>query len=170
MERVQHLDNDGKLIKETGIGPAILHYCQYQERCHKEVKNKLFELGCRQEEAEEHISRLIEYGVLNEERFAKAYAGGKFRISHWGREKIKQQLKFRQISAYCIKKGLEEIDPEDYGKMLEKLTHKKITELKSEHNQYIKSNKVYRYLVQKGYERDMVLDIIDSLVKNNTDK
>ena len=167
---MQHFDNDGKLIKEAGTAAAILHYCKYQERCHWEVKNKLFELGCSKEETEEYLSRLIENGVLNEERFAKAYAGGKFRISHWGREKIKQQLKLRKISAYCIRKGMEEINTEDYEKMLENLTHKKLTELKSERNQLIKQNKVYRFLVQKGYERDLVLAIINRELKNNTDK
>jgi len=170
MDRVQHIDNDGKIIKDSGIGPAILHYCKYQERCHWEVKNKLFELGCGKEEAEEYISRLIENGVLNEERFAKAYAGGKFRISHWGREKIKHQLKFRKISDYCIKKGLAEIDPGDYEKMLDNLTDRKFVELKSERNQLIKSRKAYKYLVQKGFERDMVIEIINSKLKSNTDK
>ena len=170
MDRVQHLDNDGKIIRESGVGPAILYYCKYQERCHWEVKNKLFELGCGKDQAEEHISRLIEQGVLNEERFAKAYAGGKFRMSHWGMEKIKQQLKFRKISDYCIKKGLAEIDPDDYEKILEKLTDKKLVELKSERNQLIKGRKAYKYLVQKGFERDMVIEIINSKLKSNTDK
>jgi len=162
MERVQHLDNDGKLIAESGIGPAILHYCEYQERCHKEVKNKLFELGCSKGEADEHISRLIENGVLNEESFAKAYARGKFRLNHWGREKIKQQLKLRQISPYCIRKGMDEIDDAEYGKMLLKLTDKKLDELKSERNQLTKRGKLYKYLVQKGYERDLVTDILNN--------
>lgn len=170
MDRVQHFDNEGKIIQESGFGPAILNYCKYQERCHWEVRNKLYELGCGKDESEEQISRLIGKGILNEERYAKAYAGGKFRMNHWGREKIKQQLKLRKISDYCIKKGLAEIEADDYEKMLEKLTNKKIVELKSERNQIIKYRKTYKYLVQKGYERDMVIDIINNKLKSNTDK
>ena len=113
-ERVRHIDNDGKPIKASGTEAAILHYCQYQERCHSEVRNKLYELGCNKDDVEQHIIDLIETGILNEERFAKAYAGGKFRMKQWGREKIRQQLKFRKISEYCIRKGLAEIDGNEY--------------------------------------------------------
>ena len=93
---------------------AILHYCKYQERCHSEVRNKLYELGFTTPEVEQQLTGLIETGVLNEERFAKAFAGGKFRMKQWGREKIKQQLKLRKISDYCIKKAMTEIPGEDY--------------------------------------------------------
>jgi len=165
MEQVKHVDNDGEPIKVHGIEAAILHYCKYQERCHSEVRNKLFELGCNSRETEQHIGSMIEQGILNEERFAKAYAGGKFRMNHWGREKIRQQMKLRRISDYCIKKGLAEIKVDDYSRTLEKLTDRKLAELKSERNQFIKSGKVYKYLVQKGYERDLVMDIIHLKIK-----
>src|ERR1700733_4629305 len=109
---------------------AILHYCKYQERCHAEVRNKLYELGCTTPEVEQTLTGLIETGVLNEERFAKAYAGGKFRMKQWGREKIKQQLKLRKISDYCIKKALLEISPDDYEITLNKIAFKKAEEVK----------------------------------------
>lgn len=165
MEHVQHRDNDGKPIKESGIEAAIMHYCKYQERCHQEVRNKLYELGCTTNEVEQHLAQLIENGVLNEERFARLYAGGKFRMKQWGRQKIRQQLKVRKISDYCIKKGLEEIDDKDYEKTLNKLTHRKLLEVKDQRNQLVKRQKVYRYLVQKGYEQDLVIDVINVCLK-----
>ena len=105
---------------------AILHYCRYQERCHQEVRNKLYELGCTTHEVEQQLTRLIEANALNEERFARAFAGGKFRMKQWGREKIKQQLKLRKISDYCIRKAMTEIDENEYEKTLRKLAYKKV--------------------------------------------
>jgi len=163
---IKHFDNDGNLIKQSGAEAAIMHYCRYQERCHSEVKNKLHELGCNADEAGQYISVLIEQGVLNEERFAKLYAGGKFRMKQWGREKIRQHMKMKKISDYCIRKGLAEIDDGEYEKTLKDLAEKKILEVKSERNLFVKKSKVYNYLVQKGYERDLVMTRIkDSFEK-----
>lgn len=149
------------------IEPAILHYCKYQERCHSEVRNKLYELGFTSVGVEDQIALLIENNILNEERFARAYARGKFRMKQWGREKIKQQLRLKKISDYCIKKGLSEIDGEEYDNTLNKVSYKKWAELKGERSQVIKKGKMYRYLVQKGYERDIVLDVINACINNS---
>ena len=143
----------------------ILHYCKYQERCHAEVRNKLYELGFTTPEVEQQISELIGTGVINEERFAKAFAGGKFRMKQWGREKIKIELKQRKISDYCIKKALTEIDSDDYDNTLNKLTIKKLIQLKTDRSEASKKGKLYRYLVQKGYERDIVISIINEHIK-----
>ena len=145
------------------IDAAILHYCKYQERGQQEVRNKLYELGCTTPEVEQHITQLIEQDVLNEERFAKLYAGGKFRMKHWGKEKIKQQLKLRKISDYCIRKGMQEIDPEQYDATLRRLAERKVAELAKEKSKMARQMKLYRYLVQKGYERDLVADIVKEL-------
>jgi len=144
---------------------AILHYCKYQERCHAEVRNKLYELGFTTPEVEQQISGLIETGVLNEERFARAYAGGKFRIKQWGREKIKQQLKLRKITDYCIKKAITEIDGDEYEKTIRKLAEKKIQEIKGDKSALSRKGKLYRYLVQKGYERDIIVQIMKDYIK-----
>ena len=146
------------------IKAAIHKYCRYQERCHSEVRNKLYELGCNTREVELHLTELIEIGLINEERFAKAYARGKFRMLQWGREKIKQQLKLKKISDYCIKKGMTEIDGEEYDKVLNKLIDKKIAGLKSEKNVPTKKAKVFRFMMQKGYERDLVMDNINEKI------
>lgn len=127
------------------------------------MRNKLYELGCTTPEVERQIADLIDIGLLNEERYAKAFARGKFRTLQWGKVKIIHQLKAHQVSAYCIKKALKEIDDDDYAAMLHKLAGKKWTSLKGERNQPTKKAKTYAYLLQKGYERDMVMDAINKL-------
>lgn len=145
------------------IQTAIHRYCQYQERCHAEVRNKLWELGCSPGDIEAHISQLIEAGLLNEERFARAYARGKFRIKHWGRVKITQQLRFKKISEYCIKKGLSEIDAEEYEQVLKKIVRKKWDALEKE-QAFIRRAKVLKYILQRGFERDLIDDAINQII------
>jgi regulatory protein len=144
---------------------AILHYCKYQERCHSEVRNKLYELGFTTPEVEQQIAGLIETGVLNEERFARAFAGGKFRMKQWGREKIKQQLKLRKISDYCIKKAMLEIDGDEYEETLNKLAYKKLKEIQGDRSKLSRKSKLYRFLLQKGFERDLVMNMINECIK-----
>ena len=98
-----------------------MQYCAYQERSHAEVKEKLYSFGLRSSEVDELMARLIGDNFLNEERFAIAYAGGKFRMKQWGRQKIRHALKAKGISDYCIRKGLASIDVGDYERVLEKL-------------------------------------------------
>jgi len=146
------------------IEPFILHYCNYQERCHQEVRNKLYDAGITGPEVERQIALLIENGILNEERFAKAFAGGKFRIKKWGRVKIKQQLKLRKVADYCIRKGLAEIGDEDYAATLRLIAERKAEALKREKNKLVGEGKLYRFLVQKGYEHDLVADLVKDLL------
>lgn len=146
------------------IDAAILHYCKYQERCHYEVRNKLYELGFTTSDVEQQIVQLIEANVLNEERFARAFAGGKFRMKQWGRQKIKQQLKLRKISDYCIKKAMTEIDAEDYERTLKKLAERKADEIKGDRSPNSRKAKLYRYLLQKGFEQDLVLEQVKELI------
>lgn len=150
------------------IEPAILHYCKYQERCHMEVRNKLYELGFTTDTVELQLTELIQNGVLNEERFARSFARGKFRMLHWGREKIKQHLKQKKVSDYCIKKAFSEINEEEYSNTLDKLTNNKYKEVKSIRSLPMKKSRLYRYLIQKGYERDLVMDAINECM--NRDK
>ena len=119
------------LTKEQAL-QKLKHYCAYQERCHSEVKEKLYQLGVWKKEHDEIIASLIEENYLNEERFAVAYAGGHFRIKQWGRIKIKYELKQKQVSEYSIKKALKQIEDEEYGKVLEKLAREKYAALKKE--------------------------------------
>jgi len=140
-----------KLTKEQAV-PKIKQYCAYRERCHSEVKEKLYSYGMYKNDVEQLIAQMIEENYLNEERFAIQYAGGKFRINHWGKIKIKYALKQKQVSEYCINKALKQISENDYKKMLQKLTEKKLKTLKDEKNVFVKKKKLQDYLLQKGYE------------------
>ncbi len=139
----------------------LKHFCGYQERTHQEVKDKLYSLGLWKKDVEITLSRLIEEDYLNEERFAKAFAGGKFRMKQWGRVKIIYEMKQKGISAYCMKIGLREIEQDEYEKTLRKLAEKKLATLSQEKNAFIKKRKLMDYLLQKGYERDLCLAIIN---------
>ncbi|MEO6188520.1 MAG: RecX family transcriptional regulator, partial [Ginsengibacter sp.] len=110
--------------------PKIKQYCAYQERCHAEVRDKLYSFGLSRVDIETIISSLISDNHLNEQRFAILYAGGKFRMNHWGKIKIKQSLKQKRVSDYCTRKALNEIDDDDYDKAFQKLAQQKLDTLK----------------------------------------
>jgi regulatory protein len=142
------------LTKEQAL-QKLKHYCAYQERCHSEVKEKLYSLGVWKKEHDEIIATLIEENYLNEERFAIAFAGGKWRVKQWGRVKIKYELKQKQVSEYCIKKALKQIEEDDYLKVLDKLANEKYASLKNE--QYlIRKKKTMDFLVQRGFEHTLI--------------
>jgi len=153
-----------KSSERKSIDPAEAYvrmrsYCAYQERSHDEVRDKLFSLGFRSDAAEELISRLIIDGFINEERFAKAFAGGKFRIKHWGKLKIEQALKAHDISSKCIAIGLREIDDDDYRATIRKLIQKK-SESVTEENLFKRRDVVSKYVIAKGFEPELVWEIL----------
>jgi regulatory protein len=152
-----------KNIGKESAFRKIKHYCAYQERSHAEVKTKLYGYGLYKTEVEALISQLIEENYLNEERFAIAFAGGKFRVKQWGKTKIKYELKLKQVSDYCIKKALKEIPDADYEKTLQKLTAEKLKTLQGEKNIFTKKSKLQNYLVGKGYEFDVVGRVVSSI-------
>lgn len=133
--------------------------CAYQERCQQEMRNKLYEWGLYSDAVENIISDLITTNYLNEERFSKTYAGGKFRIKKWGRIKIKIELKKRNISAYCIKKAMEEIEDKEYTKTLKQLIAKKSKEIKGGKPQ-VRNYKIAQYAASRGFEQDLIWDIL----------
>jgi len=138
-------------------------YCAYQERCHKEVENKLFEMNMITIAKEEIILHLLKHNFLNEERFAKAFARGKFNIKKWGKTRIVRELKFRNISAYNIKSALTEIDEVEYYKTFNQLAQKKFDAIK-ESNPYKKSKKLADFLLYRGWESDLVYQKINELM------
>lgn len=149
------------LTKEQAL-QKIKHYAAYQERCHTEVKEKLYSFKLRKADVEELISVLIDENYLNEERFAIQFAGGKFRINNWGKIKIKYELQQKRVSTYCIKKALSAISEADYLSTLEKLAAKKWLSLKGE-NYLSRQTKAQAYLTQKGYEPGLIQNIIRQL-------
>ena len=141
----------------------IKPYCSYQERCHSEVKEKLYGYGLHRSDVEQLLSRLIEDNYLNEERFALSYAGGHFRIKKWGKMKIAHGLKQKGVSAYCIKKGLGTIDMDDYLAALDRLAREKWSVLKDK-QPLAKKFKCRQYLLQKGFESALIEDAIKHIV------
>jgi regulatory protein len=131
------------------------NYCAYQERCHKEVREKLKAMKMIPQAIDKIIVHLIDYNFLNEERFAKAFVRGKFRIKKWGKNRLVRELKFRDISKYAIDVALKEIDEADYFETLDELTQKRIAQVK-EKNSYKKKKKVADYLLYRGWESHLV--------------
>jgi len=153
------------LTKEQAY-QKLRHYCAYQDRCHSEVKTKAYSFGLRKPDVEELTSRLIEENCLNEERFAKAFAGGKFRIKQWGRLKIRSELKNKQISYYCIAAALDEIDDLKYKETLHKLAVKRWNSIKGAGtNLFMKMTKTRDHLLLKGYESNLVAIEIKALTE-----
>lgn len=134
----------------------IKYYCAYQERSHKEVRDKLYSFGLYKNEVEQLVADMVEADYLNEERFATAFAGGKFRMKGWGKMKIKAELKNRGVSEYCIKIGLARIDTVSYAANLEKLFNTRLQALKTEKNIFIKKRKVQQFLLQRGFEPALI--------------
>lgn len=140
--------------------PKIKQYCAYQERCHSEVREKLYSFGLHKNEVEEIITTLITENYLNEERFAIHFAGGKFRMKQWGKIKIKKALLNKQVSDYCIRKALKEIDERDYEKTFQKLVQQKLKNLKGEKNSFTKKRKLQDFLLQKGFETKRISEAV----------
>ena len=151
-----------KIIGEKEAFLKACMFCAYQERTQNEVREKLYGMGLKKDVVEELISKLITENFINEERFAKTYAGGKFRIKRWGRIKILEGLKQKRISEYCIKKGLQEITEEDYLDTIATLIENKWS-LSVEEDIFKKKNKVATYLIGKGFEPDLVWEALKSL-------
>jgi regulatory protein len=141
----------------------IQGYCAYQERSHLEVRNKLSSYGLYRSETEEIISTLITDGFLNEERFAKAFAGGKFRMKQWGRIKITRALEGKGISKNCIKIGLREIGDDSYLETLRKLLTSRLEKIEDE-NPFSSREKLSRYAMGKGYEPDLVWNVLHEIL------
>jgi len=156
------MDFENKPKKKLTPAQALIRAqlsCAYQERCQQEMRNKLYEWGLYSDAVENIIADLITTNYLNEERFSKTYAGGKFRIKKWGRIKIKIELKKRKISAYCIKKAMEEIEDKDYIQTLKQLISKKSKEIKGGKSQ-VRNYKIAQYAASRGFEQDLIWDIL----------
>jgi regulatory protein len=143
------------------IKQKLVNYCVYQDRCHAEIEQKMKEFLLIPEAKEEIFLYLIQENYLNEERFTRSYIRGKFYIKHWGRNKIRIHLKQKQISEKLIEKCFDEIDEKDYEKTLRKIFenyYSKQNGLK----EYQKKSKTIKYLISKGFEYDLIIEIIQN--------
>ncbi|PQJ76890.1 regulatory protein RecX [Polaribacter glomeratus] len=145
------------------IKRKIENYCVYQDRCHKEVEQKIRDFQLIPEARELILLSLMKDDFLNEERFSKSYARGKFRIKSWGKPRIVRELKFRDISAYNIKTALKEIDEESYLETIYRITEKR-NEVISEPNIYKRKKKLIDFLMRKGFETDLIYKTVNEVV------
>ncbi len=150
------------LTVQEGIS-LLRQYCNFQERCHQDVRTKGLALGFRGDDLEQIIAAMITDELLDEERYARSMARGKFRNNEWGRVKIIQALKQHAIPEYCIRKALTEIDDQDYRQVIVKLiqTKKRILGIKDKPSEIKK--KIINYLLQKGYEFEYILQELQAI-------
>jgi regulatory protein len=151
-----------KYISKEEALSKLQKYCAYQDRCHQEVRTKLINLGIYGDELEEIIVELIGDNFLNEERYARSYARGKFRMRKWGKNRILKELKFRKITDYCIRKAMTEIEDEEYMQTLEELILKK-QRLIREKDLFKAKNKIAKYAISRGYESHLVWEMMKKL-------
>lgn len=135
---------------------SIERYCAYQERCHKDVEDKLKSMGIIQLAIDEIIPHLIHHKFLNETRYAEAFARGKFRIKSWGRVRIVRALKMKGLNERTIKIGLKEISDVDYEIALDTLSRKRLQQITTENDKYKKRKKLADYLLYRGWESHLV--------------
>ena len=137
--------------------------CAYQERCSFELEHRMRQWGVDSENQSILLAHLISTNYLSEERFSEAFVSGKINIKRWGRIKIRKHLNQKFISEYSIKKGLSSIDLTVYAKNINDLAQKKYLMLSREKDSYSKKVKIYRFLLSKGYEVDLIRDCVDPL-------
>jgi len=141
---------------------TLENYCAYQERCHKEVAQKLRDMRMIPEAIDIVVVHLLEHDFLNESRFAKTYARGKFRVKKWGRKRIELELKKREIGAFNIKEAFKEIPDTEYLNTFHELAEKKAATIK-ESNPFKKKKKLADYLLYRGWESHLVYDKVNEL-------
>jgi regulatory protein len=142
----------------------IRRWCAIQERCLVEVKIHALALGLSDKDADKAIQTLVDEGFIDEERYAKIYAGSKFRNKNWGRARIIGELKARQIPSDIIKIGLSEIDEEEYRNRIVDMVKHKIA-VTDRSNMMLFKHRLAKPAIAKGYENDLVHQIIDELIK-----
>lgn len=140
-------------------------YCAYQERCHKEVRQKLKDLGLITEAVDHVIQHLLQHNFLNETRYSQSFARGKFRVKKWGRIRISNELKLREISKYNIQLALKEISNSEYKNTFHEIAEKKCNQLRSEKDVHKKRKKLANYLLYRGWESPMVYDKVMELIQ-----
>lgn len=153
------LEKKVKSFTVNEIKRKLENYCVYQDRCHKEVEQKMKEYNLIPEAKEMILLSLMQDNFLNEERFAKSFARGKFRIKSWGKQRIVRELKFKDISSYNIKTALKEIDEQEYIATIYKITENRNNVI-SEPNIYKRKKKLIDFLMRKGFENELIYKVV----------
>ncbi|WP_298479012.1 regulatory protein RecX [uncultured Maribacter sp.] len=157
------MNNSTKFYTLAEAKKKLESYCAYQDRCHKEVEVKLYSMGMIPEATNQIIGHLIQENYLNEERFAKSFARGKFRIKKWGKNRIVNELKQRQITKYNITIALKEIEENTYLETLDTLAKKRLMQI-NETNQKKRKKKLADYLLYRGWESHLVYQKLQELI------
>lgn len=142
----------------------LRNYCSYQERCHQEVRQKLIGMRMIPDAIDQIIVHLLEHNFLNEERFAKTYVRGKFRIKKWGRRRLTLELKKKDVGKFNINQAINEINEADYIDTFNDLAEKRLPYIK-ETNKFKKKKKLADYLLYRGWESHLVYDKVNQLIK-----
>ena len=154
------MNNNDLTLKE--IEGKLQYYCSYQDRCHKEVTEKLKKFNVKQHESNQIISNLINDNYLNESRFSESFVRGKFKIKNWGKIRIISELKRRNISPYNITLGLKEVEDQDYLNNFEEIFKKKLSSL-SNLSSDLKKKKIISYLQYRGWESNLIYSKINEI-------
>jgi len=154
------MKQEKKSFTVAEIREKLAQYCVYQDRCHWEVEQKMREFTLIPEAKDEILIYLIQQKFLNEERFTKSFARGKFYQKKWGKVKIANALKLKQIPPKLIEVGLKEINANDYFETLEMLYNQKLDSLASERDSFKKKAKIKSYLLQKGFEVHLIHELL----------
>ncbi|WP_347923491.1 RecX family transcriptional regulator [Pontimicrobium sp. SW4] len=140
------------------------YYCAYQERCHKEVAQKLKEMYMIPEAIDVIIVHLLQHNFLNEERYTKVFVSGKLKIKKWGKRRLVIELKKKDISITNINQALAEIDEKEYIQIFNDLAEKRYNSI-NEKDKYKKKKKLTDYLLYRGWESFLVYDKVNELIK-----
>lgn len=143
------------------IKQKLVNYCVYQDRCHSEIEQKMRDFLLIPEAKDDILLYLMKENYLNEERFTRSYIRGKFYMKHWGRNKIKINLKQKGITEKLISRCMDEIDDEDYAKAINKIYNDYFSK-QSGIKTYQKKSKTISHLLSKGYEYDVILDVLEN--------
>lgn len=155
--------NERKIYDLNEAREVVRKYCAYQERSQRQVRDRLYKMGLKEEAVELLISECIQENFLNEERFARAFVRGKHSIKGWGRTRLERELKFHDVSEYVLRKAFSEIDDDAYDEKLHQLAQKRWNELK-ETNRFVRGKKTVDYLIRRGYESDSVWEIVHGYI------
>ncbi|MCB9283209.1 MAG: RecX family transcriptional regulator [Lewinellaceae bacterium] len=136
-------------------------FCAYQDRCHQEVRFRLVQWGIYGEDLENILADLIQERFLDEERFARSFARGKFRMKQWGRQRIVRELKKRDISDYCIRMALTEIDEGDYLDTLRDILSRKKDRLDPGLTAFEQNQSLIKYALGRGFELEWIRQVLD---------
>ena len=134
-------------------------YCAYQERCVKDATDKLKTFDISQNERENILKYLIDNRFINDERFAKSFVRGKINQSGWGLNKIRFHLMQKGIGKEIIEEALQTFDKEVYRQRLHDILTVKAKTVKAE-NDFEKKRKLAAYAIQKGFEANLVWEVI----------